>query len=412
MIAVPSCEEIAVSSTKQGGAFPLGFVGDGGDLRVVVGSDTESRVLRVAPAHLMARVLAAGEWPFGPITAPFTVQYDANGSPLGTAWQSVLRGSELSPQQLSWSIASRDDGVEAASFGDPDVAGSAYVVLSRGGRELARIDTGRRFGPYVWFTPDGRRLVVGLRGDDLLTRVGLPFLGGPDGYTIAVVYDVTDPGSPVELARHELDDHATLAATGLRSVDAAASPDGSLIALASVNSSQILLLDADTGAISRRFDSSANIWWNGVDFVDDHTLVGAGNVYQRDNVVFWEVNSGEELEAQSVGATTINSVAVNRRSGIVAFGHANGTLSLFDAGTLRQLGPAIDIDLGSIAHLEFHDDGQRLLVAYADGIVEWDLSRDAWKQAVCDVVGRNLTVDESRRYFDGDPTHTSTCPGA
>ncbi len=54
VIAVPSCEEIAVSSTKQGGAFPLGFVGDGGDLRVVVASDTESRVLRVAPAHLMA----------------------------------------------------------------------------------------------------------------------------------------------------------------------------------------------------------------------------------------------------------------------------------------------------------------------------------------------------------------------
>jgi WD40 repeat protein len=263
----------------------------------------------------------------------------------------------------------------------------------------------------VWFTPDGRRLVVGLRGDDLLTRVGLPFFGGPDGYTVAVVYDVTNPGSPVELARHELDDHATLAATGLRSVDAAASPDGSLIALASVNSRRILLLDADTGAVSRRFDSSANIWWNGVDFVDDHTLVGAGNVYQRDNVVFFDVNSGEELEAQSVGATTVNAVAVNRRSGIMAFGHANGKLSLFDAGTLTQLGPAIDIDLGSIAHLEFRDDGQRLLVASSDGIVEWDLSRDAWKDAVCDVVGRNLTVDESRSYFDGDASHTSTCPG-
>ena len=143
----------------------------------------------------MARVLAAGEWPFGPITAPFTVQYDANGSPLGTAWQSVLRGSELSPQQLSWSIASRDDGVEAASFGDPDVAGSAYVVLSRGGRELARIDTGRRFGAYVWFTPDGTRLVVGLYGDDGTTRLGLPFYGDPQGYATVVVYDVTDPAA-------------------------------------------------------------------------------------------------------------------------------------------------------------------------------------------------------------------------
>jgi hypothetical protein len=61
--------------------------------------------------------------------------------------------------------------------------------------------------------------------------------------------------------------------------------------------------------------------------------------------------------------------------------------------------------------LEFREDGQRLLVAYSDGIVEWDLSRSAWKQAVCDVVGRNLTDDESRLYFDGDPSHTATCPG-
>ncbi|RPI05253.1 MAG: WD40 repeat domain-containing protein, partial [Actinobacteria bacterium] len=157
VIAVPSCEEIAVSSTKQGGTFPLGFVGDGADRRVVVGSDTEIRVLRVAPAHLMARVLASSKWPFAPVTAPFTVQYDANDLPLGTAWQFRLRGSELGAQEPVSSIASSSDGLEAASFGDPNVAGSAHVVLSRGGRELARIDTGRRFGPYVWFTPDGRR---------------------------------------------------------------------------------------------------------------------------------------------------------------------------------------------------------------------------------------------------------------
>ncbi len=110
-------------------------------------------------------LLAAAEWPFGPVTAPFTVQYDADGSPLGTAWQSVASG--LGAQPAATELVHGEpasDGVEAASFGDPDVAGSAHVVLSRGGRELARIDTGRRFGPYVWFTPDGRRLVVGLPG--------------------------------------------------------------------------------------------------------------------------------------------------------------------------------------------------------------------------------------------------------
>jgi WD40 repeat protein len=311
-----------------------------------------------------------------------------------------------------WNLAERADGVEAAGIARTDLTGEGQVVLSREGRELSRIDTGRRFGPYVWFTPDGRRLVVGLHGDYLLSRLGSPLFGGPDGYAVAVIYDVTDPEAPVELARHELDDRAQAGRLYLRSIDAAASPDGSLIALASVNSREVLLVDAESGLVTRRLESAVNVWWDGVDFVDDHTLVGVGNVFLRDNFVLWDTDSGQELHTQSVGDSAVSSVAVDRRSGIMAFGHDDGDLTLFDVESRTQLGPAVNLGLRGILDVEFRDDGQRLLVAYTDApAVEWDLSREAWKQAVCDVVDRNLTEDESRLYFDGDPSHTSTCPG-
>ena len=408
VLASPTCDAVAVTPTKQGTAYPFGFIGSGDQQRVLIGGDTEIRVLSVAPTHPLATVLASAPWRFDPWVAPYTAQYSTDGSPR------VLSGPPTTGQSLAWTVAQRADGLKAAGIGPTDAsqASEGQVVLSRDGHEVARIDTGSRFGSYVWFTPDGRRLVVGLHGDDPLTRLGFSVFGGPDGFASVIVYDVTKPEAPVELVRHELDDRAVAGRLFLRSIDAAASPDGSVVAVASVNSREILLLDAETGAATRRLKSAVNVWWTGVDFVDDHTLAGVGNVFRRDNLVLWDTDSGQELHAQSVGDFDVAAVAVNRPAGIIAVGSADGDLTLFDAKTRTQLGPAVNLGFRGIVDLEFRDDGQRLLVAYTDApTVEWDLSRSAWKQAVCDVVGRNLTADESRLYFDGDASHTSTCPG-
>ena len=339
VITAPSCEEVFVSETQPGIAFPSGFVEAEGDLRVVVSADTEIRVLSLQPAHRLVTVLAASKFFEPRVLPPFTVQYDSKGSSLGTIRQSVLRGTKLdTPPEgdpAVFSVAEAHNGLEAVSVAGvvPSrvLTGTGQVVLSRDGQEVARIDTGRRFFAYVWLTPDGRRLVVGLHGDDFTTRLGFPFFGGPDGDAVAVLYDVTKPERPAELARHDVDDHVTFAPTSLRSIDAAASPDGTVIGLASADSRQVLLLDAETGAIARRLEAPANVSWSGLDFVDDHTLVGAGNFATRGTTVFWDLDSGQVLDTLSAGEGAVNAVAVNRRSDVMALGFGNGELTLFDA---------------------------------------------------------------------------------
>ncbi len=413
VIAIPTCETISVSDTQPGISAPMGFLGSGDDLRVVMKGDTEIRVVDVSPSHRLATSVALLANPFEGLGPASTVQYDVAGAVFGTLNFSLLRGRELTttPEDAPgfWTAAKRADGLEAVSVGDGE--SEAEVLLTLGGRELARIETGRRYGPYLWFSPDGRRLVVGLYGDDGTTRLGLPLFGDPQGFATAVLYDVTDPEHPRELARHQVDDQATFGFQYLRSIDAAASPDGSLIAIASVWSSQVIVLDAETGAVRQYLESGGALWWNGVDFVDNRTLVGAGNIGFIDTEAFWNVDTGAVVDTLSVGEDTVRAVAVNRASGVMAIGHNNGELTLFDAKTRSQLGPPINLSLGAIVDLEFREDGQRLLVAYDNGVVEWDLSREAWKKAVCDIVGRNLTEEESRLYFDGDASHTSTCPG-
>ena len=293
-----------MSSTKPGGAFPLGFVGDGGDLRVVVASDTEIRVLRVAPAHLMALCSLRRNGRSSPVTAPFTVQYDANGSPLGTAWQSVLRWLGAQPAgTLSCSIASRDDGLEAASVGDRRRRRFRARWCCPGtGVSWHASTPAADSGPTCGSRPTGGAWSSDSAVTTCSTRVGLPVLRWTgrlhhrrrlrrdESRQAPWSWPATSSTTMPPWRRP-----GSAPSTQRRAQMARSSPSPASTAARSFCSTPRPEPSAE------RFDSSANIWWNGVDFVDDHTLVGAGNVYRRDNVVFWDVNSGEELEAQSVG---------------------------------------------------------------------------------------------------------------
>jgi WD40 repeat protein/class 3 adenylate cyclase len=59
----------------------------------------------------------------------------------------------------------------------------------------------------------------------------------------------------------------------------------------------------------------------------------------------------------------------------------------------------------------FHPASNKLFTPSVDGtVMAWDLSPEAWADAACAIVGRDLTQDEWQQYL-GDDEYRETCPG-
>ncbi len=155
VITAPSCEEVFVSETQPGIAFPSGFVEAEGDLRVVVSADTEIRVLSLQPAHRLVTVLAASKLPS---SLAFPLPSRSSTTPRAHRWARSDSRSSGGPNSTPRPRATLPclaslrphNGLEAVErrgvVPSRVLTGTGQVVLSRDGQEVARIDTGRRFG--------------------------------------------------------------------------------------------------------------------------------------------------------------------------------------------------------------------------------------------------------------------------
>jgi WD40 repeat protein len=131
-------------------------------------------------------------------------------------------------------------------------------------------------------------------------------------------------------------------------------------------------------------------------------------------VKLWDVAAGRQVGAPLKHDSYVGDVAVSPDGKTLAAA-GNGTVTLWDLASFRLLGEPLrygDPDLP--VEVEFAPDGSVMATAaYGSNVLLWDdvvWSRDlqAWKHALCPIVGRNLTLAEWREFLPGEP-YRKTC---
>lgn len=218
------------------------------------------------------------------------------------------------------------------------------VAFSPNGRSLIACTTGfeavlwdvangkalRRFKEKGWmthaaFTPDGRGVVVTVDPNNSLQR------------SFAVLYD-TATGR--QLRKFSVPD------ANINKI--AMSPDGRYLAAAShiltskgfdiLRSSPVILFDAATGAVVRRFEGhTARLWLTAVRFSADGRRLLTSSDSPDDPPRIWDVESGRELVRLSGRIGCISSASFSPDGRFAATGGEDSIVRLWDVSNGREL---------------------------------------------------------------------------
>jgi WD40 repeat protein len=97
---------------------------------------------------------------------------------------------------------------------------------------------------------------------------------------------------------------------------------------------------------------------------------------------------------------------------LIAWGQpSNAVVHLMDGRCGQAFGPPLCLDDGEpVFSLDFSPDGNLLAVARGDGSCAlWNLNLQAWLDLAREIVNRNFTPEEWRRYF-GETPYRRTIP--
>jgi WD40 repeat protein len=314
------------------------------------------------------------------------------------------------------------DTVEDAYFGasaavSPDgrsvavTSGLATTVLDTRTREVvgrvvlpANGDTGVDGSPYpagvvccaVW-TPDGSRLLVGTGGYLPGTLVdSAPRTPGEIAVVDTATWDVVDR---VRLDRvpevMELD------------------PDGRSLVVASANSSEVVILDADTLDERRRVPLSVGDSFWAMSFSPDGRLLAGGG--ESGKVHVFDTDTWQAREAVPIRDGPTIQLDWLRDNRTVLSTSVTGDVILFDTERVLVRTPplpaSVDGEEGFAHVLPAPDDE---MVLFNDDRVGLRYSMDPadWLREACGVAGRELTRAEWDRYLPGrDYEPTCSDPG-
>jgi WD40 repeat protein len=300
------------------------------------------------------------------------------------------------------------------------------------------------------FSPDGRRIAVGLKGRGIalwdarnLRLTGEPLMAtdgevkalafSPDGRTLAAV-STSGSATVWDVSSRSLryqffagmqpnvgfsPDGKTLATTGsgggvafrdvetgersgrlegfAESADVAFSADGALVAFAEVGSGIPRAQVWDVAGRSRIAELSGGDEGDAtvVALSPDGRIVAVGG-YGR-AVRVWEVRTGKLLHALDAGGT--DALEFSRDGRILAVSGEGA--SLWDVATGIQIGPTLSTGSRS-AMMDLSSDGRRLLITGADGRgVVWDIDPRSWARRACALAHRTLTRGEWERLLPG-----------
>ena len=164
----------------------------------------------------------------------------------------------------------------------------------------------------------------------------------------------------------------------------------------------LMVLDPETGEV--RWDGVQPDRWRAVlGWSPDGSRIATGGE-QRGDVRLWDAATGaERAEPARASAGYVLSVDFTLDGSLIVTGATDGTIRLFDATTLKQLGaniPAAD-NLWAFAHVLPTE--EVLVVSQSGHLWRWSFDPQRWAEHACSVANRTLTRSEWDLFLPGQP---------
>jgi WD40 repeat protein len=337
-------------------------------------------------------------------------------------------------QGLVRSIAFRADGTLESCGADGKVI--SWDTAAHPGLAKVIIDSGSIND--IAYSPDGKKLAAGtgrgvIKVFDLARGLGNDVNFGTDEDFIKVAYGPKGVwGQHVE-SRYPYGD-------GL-----AVSPDGKTLAFANLGSVRIentegeILHEIRTGksdlirglafrpegrALAVLTDDTLELWdlktlqkfsqrerkgafGLGLAFSKDGKILAAAGA--AGSVSLWDAQTLKSLGPALEGHTGIvTDLAFSPEDNLLASGSADHTIRLWDVAARQSIGPPLTVG-DPVAGVAFSPDGKTLASAGTRTILLWDIDFASWQERACRIANRNLTREEWKQYIGADP-YRKTCP--
>ncbi|NUM43365.1 MAG: cyclic nucleotide-binding domain-containing protein [Anaerolineales bacterium] len=132
--------------------------------------------------------------------------------------------------------------------------------------------------------------------------------------------------------------------------------------------------------------------------------------HEDQTILLWDLNLGEQIGIPLVGQQApLTSLAFSPEGTLLASGSADNTIILWDLRSAQPLGDPLTGSAEGVLSLTFQQDGKVLFLGTGDGnVYRWEVDTQLWKNLACGLAGRNLTTDEWALFFIGE-VYRTTC---
>ena len=184
------------------------------------------------------------------------------------------------------------------------------------------------------------------------------------------------------------------------------SPDGSALAVVTYKAGgtgqELMVLDAETGDV--RWDGvEPDRWGTVLAWSPDGRSIATGG-QQSGDLELWDAATGApEAEPARASAGFVISVDFALNGSLIVTGATDGTIRLFGATTLKQVGaniPATD-NVWAFAHVLPHE--QMLVLSQSGHLWRWSFDPQDWADHACSVANRTLTPSEWEAFLPDRP---------
>ena len=141
----------------------------------------------------------------------------------------------------------------------------------------------------------------------------------------------------------------------------------------------VITFERDAASLTKTFSASSELFAVGTSGQDVE-------VYSNDAELIAVFTGHRDIVASS---------AIDPSGRVVASGGGDAEVRLWDLGDrLAAFGPALVGHSSDVEYLAFSPDGRYLYSASRSEVMRWNLDRQSWPQAACDIVERSFTQDE------------------